>query len=224
MTFGVSGKLWRDSLVMYDRTTRSLWSQVLGKAIAGPLKGVSLQEIPSEQTTWVAWKKRHPETLVLEKPSLSGSGYAAYFRNPDVIGVVGSENPDPRLGVKALVYGMQRDERHAAVPFFVLEKRPVLNTTALGAPIVVMSPKGETAAAAFERTIDGATLTFERVPSTERLTVSDTNTGSTWSWDTGECVRGKMEGRKLLRIQGLAVYWGVWARFHPKTELIERQE
>ena len=31
-TFGVSGKLWRDALIMYDRDSRSLWSQIDGVA------------------------------------------------------------------------------------------------------------------------------------------------------------------------------------------------
>jgi hypothetical protein len=52
---------------MYDRKTRSLWSQVNGKAVAGPRAGEQLQEIPSEQTTWKQWRTRHPNTLVLVK-------------------------------------------------------------------------------------------------------------------------------------------------------------
>jgi len=35
LTFIVSGKLWRDSLIMMDRETRTLWSHVAGEAIHG---------------------------------------------------------------------------------------------------------------------------------------------------------------------------------------------
>lgn len=84
-TLGVSGMLWRDSLVMYDRATRSLWSQVNGKAVAGPLEGKRLEELSSEQTTWGEWKRRYPDTLVLVKPRLSGSQYEQYFENPSRI-------------------------------------------------------------------------------------------------------------------------------------------
>ena len=38
LTFMVSGMLWRDSLVMQDRETETLWSHVTGEAIRGPLK------------------------------------------------------------------------------------------------------------------------------------------------------------------------------------------
>ena len=35
MTFGVSGRLWRENLVMYDRQTNSWWSQASGRSRAG---------------------------------------------------------------------------------------------------------------------------------------------------------------------------------------------
>ena len=38
LTFGVSGKLWRDALVMFDRQTGSLWSQISGDAIRAELE------------------------------------------------------------------------------------------------------------------------------------------------------------------------------------------
>ena len=37
LTFGVSGKLIRNVLVMYDRETESYWSQLLGEAVDGEL-------------------------------------------------------------------------------------------------------------------------------------------------------------------------------------------
>ena len=52
LTFGVSGALLRDSMVMYDRQTGSYWTQVDGLAIGGALKGRALQAVPSVHTTW----------------------------------------------------------------------------------------------------------------------------------------------------------------------------
>ena len=60
-TLGVSGMHWRDALIMYDRASKSLWSQVLGEAVAGPEKGRKLEEIPSELTTWTDWKTEKKE-------------------------------------------------------------------------------------------------------------------------------------------------------------------
>lgn len=46
--FGVSGKLWNSNLLMYDRKTDSLWSQVLGEAVVGEMVGTKLAVVPSD--------------------------------------------------------------------------------------------------------------------------------------------------------------------------------
>ena len=67
MTFGVSGKLIMNTLVMYDHQTESLWAQSLYKGVEGPLAGVDLELIPATQTRWDRWLEAHPDTLVLDK-------------------------------------------------------------------------------------------------------------------------------------------------------------
>ena len=52
LSFGVSGMRYRDALVMFDRETSTLWSQVDGRAIKGPLAGQVLQPVPSIHATW----------------------------------------------------------------------------------------------------------------------------------------------------------------------------
>ena len=65
--FGVSGILRNSALVMYDRSSFSLWTQE-GRAIAGSLKGLRLRQLPSLRTTWAVWRDRYPQTLVMTKP------------------------------------------------------------------------------------------------------------------------------------------------------------
>jgi hypothetical protein len=65
LTFGVSGRLYKSNLLMFDRQTDSLWSQLLQKAITGPLTGKKLVMLPSEHTTWEFWRRQHPDTVVL---------------------------------------------------------------------------------------------------------------------------------------------------------------
>lgn len=52
LTLGVSGALWRDALVMFDRASGSLFSQVDGRALRGAHEGRAMEEIPSVVTTW----------------------------------------------------------------------------------------------------------------------------------------------------------------------------
>lgn len=63
--FGVSGLLYKRNLLLYDRQTNSLWSQLGGEAVAGPLAGSELRLLASTETTWEEWKRAHPKTRVL---------------------------------------------------------------------------------------------------------------------------------------------------------------
>ncbi|GAB4178353.1 MAG: hypothetical protein OHK0026_02760 [Rhodocyclaceae bacterium] len=79
LSFGVSGLLYNSDVLLYDRQTRSLWSQLLEKAISGPMRGRALATIPLTHTTWGDWRKAHPDTRVLSRDT----GYArAYDRDP----------------------------------------------------------------------------------------------------------------------------------------------
>jgi hypothetical protein len=66
LTFGTSGKLADDALVMYDRETESEWKQPLGRAIAGPLEGTELDVVPAMMTTWERFREAHPNGEVLQ--------------------------------------------------------------------------------------------------------------------------------------------------------------
>ncbi len=46
LEFGTSGKLYNSNLVMYDRSTKSLWSQALGEGIVGNYAGIKLEKFP----------------------------------------------------------------------------------------------------------------------------------------------------------------------------------
>ena len=50
---------------MYDHRTESLWSQILSKAVTGPMTGTPLRTFPLVETSWKDWKSHHPDTLVL---------------------------------------------------------------------------------------------------------------------------------------------------------------
>jgi len=63
--FGVSGLLYHENLLLFDQETESLWSQLRGQAVAGPLAGADLRLLPASVATWQSWKAEHPQTLVL---------------------------------------------------------------------------------------------------------------------------------------------------------------
>ncbi len=62
LTLIVSGKLWRNSMIMQDEQTGSLWSHVTGVCLEGEYQGKTLEQVPSVQTTWAEWQAAHPDT------------------------------------------------------------------------------------------------------------------------------------------------------------------
>ncbi len=67
--FGVSGYVYKDVFVIYDRATESLWWPVTDDAwtaVAGPRKGEKIPIIEeSPIVTLGEWRKQHPNTEVL---------------------------------------------------------------------------------------------------------------------------------------------------------------
>lgn len=74
--FGVSGLLYRSNVLMYDRGSESLWSQIKGEAVTGPLTGTELEVLPSTLTTWKKWRMQHPDTQVLSLETGFSRNYA----------------------------------------------------------------------------------------------------------------------------------------------------
>jgi len=87
LAFGVSGLLHNSDVLMYDRQTDSLWSQLAMKAVSGPQVNTELEWLASEHLTWAAWKEKHPQGEVLStqtgwQRNYSGSAYASYEQSP----------------------------------------------------------------------------------------------------------------------------------------------
>jgi len=88
--FGVSGLLYKSDLLMYDRQTESLWSQIRAEAVTGPLEGRRLELLRSRIEPWSAWRKRHPETTVLSRDTgyrrqYGASPYGDYARREELM-------------------------------------------------------------------------------------------------------------------------------------------
>ena len=76
-TFGVSGKLRNSDMVMYDRNTESWWQQFTGEGIVGELNGVQLTFVPSIMESFAEFRSRHPDGLVMQKPTTAVRPYGS---------------------------------------------------------------------------------------------------------------------------------------------------
>lgn len=127
LTFGVSGLLYNSDVLMYDRETESLWSQIMMKAVSGRMRGTSLRLLPLEHTTWLDFKTRHPNGKVLSR----GTGHARdYGRNPYSDYAFSPQlyfpvsHHDDRLFAKAEVVGVVLDGLAKAYPLDRLKTPP----------------------------------------------------------------------------------------------------
>lgn len=125
LSFGVSGLLYNSDVLLYDRQTQSLWSQILAQAVSGPLKGAKLTPVALSHTSWADWKKRHPDTLVLSTDTgftrdYGRDPYAGYAQDPTILFPVTGQSP--RYQAKEPVIGVEVGGKFKAYPFVELAK------------------------------------------------------------------------------------------------------
>ena len=126
LSFGVSGLLYNSDVLLYDRETESLWSQLLSKAVTGKHKGTSLKMLPIKHTTWADWKRIHHSTLVLSKNtgyrrSYSRDPYSGYEQSQHLYFPVFNKAPK-KYHPKERVLGLVSGKAYKAYPFIELNK------------------------------------------------------------------------------------------------------
>ncbi len=139
----MSGRLYKANVLLYDKETESLWSQLLRRSVTGPLTGKKLPVIPSVLVRWDKWRKLHPDTLVLSERTgyarnYSRDPYRSYHKNP----LAFFDFPLIKKGIKAkeLVYGVEVGGVRKAYPLKLLKalKTPLKDTVA-GVEVTIIS-------------------------------------------------------------------------------------
>ena len=224
LTFGVSGKLIMNALVMYDRQTDSLWSQFLGVGVRGKFEGTRLEPLGFSLTTWREWRDRHPDTLVLDQRGRRSDPYGGYYTDGSA-GVLGESVRDERLGRKEFVAGVQWDGGSKAYPFRHLNGDPIVNDSFRGTDLLIVFSADDATVAIYDRRVGGRALTFERAIGANAggvpMPLRDRETGSVWSGRSGEAVSGELAGEQLTLLPSLQVFWFAWSDFYRETEFYE---
>jgi len=217
-TFQVSGRLWRNSLIMVDRETETSWSQITGRAIDGPHRGAQLEKLAAVETTWEDWRTAHPETKVLKKSKeVLSSHYQSYFDDPEKLGLFRAQWLEERMPGKTLVYGASIGPHAVAVTEGALVDEVVEAT--LGDTPVVLARARDGGVRAFVARAEGEILELGRNPKTGE--VRDAG-GSIWDLGSGRCISGPRSGSHLESVAVTPVYWFAWSGFYPNTQVIDR--
>ena len=234
-TAGVSGLLFNNNLIMYDRRDgETLYPQMTFSGIKGSNLSESLVLMPVIETTWGYWKRLHPNTTVVS--SLNGEYtpdmYVHYpygdYRELDTVPFFSvfprlDSNPmAERFEPKSRVLGVRFGSQAKAYPFENLENEAVINDNVAGQDIVVVYYGAEQLAIPYFRWMD-QTLTFDRVASNDPVypfMLKDRETGTVWNL-MGEALEGQLEGRELAQVPAHNAFWFAWATFWRDTEIFQ---
>jgi Protein of unknown function (DUF3179) len=220
LEFGTSGKLYNSNLVMYDRTTKSLWSQAMAQGIGGTFAGIKLERIPFDVAYWKEWKQLYPDSKVLSTDTGSTRPYGAdpygdYYTNGEILFPV--SNSDDRVGLKEIVIGLENKGQYKAFKLQEIEDKKVINNQVNGKPIVLFSLH-PFMARVYDPVVNGQTLEFNYNIKDKKFV--DKQTNSMWNFD-GKSISGQMKGKQLTRLSFDEGFWFEWVAFHPKTELYD---
>ncbi len=217
-TFGSSGLLYRSNKLMYDHQTNTLWSQLTGEPVMGPLvgKGKKLPILPLTLTTWSEWKDRHPETTVLsldtgyQRDYRPGAAYGDYSASPNTMFPVWKRSSAP-LKQKDWIWVVDVDGVKKAYPMKALVKSPVLNDSVKQTSVVIVTDPVSEAVRAYvahgRKFRQGASGTL-----------IDNRSGETFRIEE-DALTAADGAIRLTRLPGHAAYWFGWYAFYPSAEV-----
>lgn len=230
--FGVSGLLYLNNLIMYDRgADSSLWPQMARGARCGNSTGIELPMLPAADMTWEGWTDLHPDTKVPAHNPAIGQSYASYrypYGDYEVEDNPGTLFPmpsvDTRRPPKERVFGIPggggSEAGGIAFPLGELRRLGAIGVAAatVGGRAVAVFWNGDgDGALAFHPRAGGRELNF----TVRDGAIVDRETGSRWTVE-GTAVAGMLAGAALDPIpEGYVAFWFAWAAFHPGGRIWE---
>jgi hypothetical protein len=237
LDFGTSGSLYQANLVMYDRQTESLWTQLDGRSVIGELVGEELRQLPLATVAWEDFANLHPEGQVLsldtgfDRP-YGRNLYASYEHRDRPVAGYFTGDADPTLPAYERVVAFEHDGVALAVPTRELADRRVVAADIGDVPVTIWHVDGMTSPLSSTEIAGGAVIgstgVFVAEVGGEETSFSasgpgefiDAATGSTWNI-LGEAESGPAAGDRLEPIPHLDTFWFAWATFQPDTILLE---
>ncbi len=199
LVFGNQGALYKTAMTWFDHTTGSIWSQPIGRALVGELRGAALTQIPSTLDTWAGFRARHPDALVLSN-GLSG---------PRLVLATPREN---------WVIGLALGDAAAAVDFSHARAAGLVQLTVGNEPVLVWVDAATGTVRAYLRRVANRALDFE--PAGDG-SLRDRETGSLWSAANGLALSGPLTGQALSPVPWTSSFDWAWRDFYPQSTFIE---
>ena len=198
--------------ILYDRQSGSWWSQIVGKALRGPMQGRELRQWPSTLTTWGRWRQLHPATTVYVDPGPAGP---RRFTEETWSWIL-TLTRDGSVANEDLVAGISGPKSARAWLLRRLYRAGrVVNDALDGEPVVVFLAADTVTVRILRRTVGKRTLTFRAAGDSLR----DDETGSVWDPMTGRAQSGPLAGKKIESVLFTTALWYAWHSQRPDTTL-----
>lgn len=185
-------------MTWWDHATGSVWSQVWGQAIAGPLKGTTLDLIPASIVPWGTWQAEHPDTLAMTNDKTGG-----FFNRSE----------RPRDG---WVIGIKIGEHSKAYYYPALTRDGIVNDFVGPYPVALYADPETRNVHAFLRQVDDRVITLNLDETGQNLV--NPETGAAWNIARGLAQNEAAQGETLLMVPYLSSFDWAWLDFHPKSE------
>ena len=148
--FGVSGKLRRSDLIMYDRTNESLWQQLSGEAIVGIDAGRLLDFLPAQIVSFEEFGAAYPGGMVLNRDTGTirpyGENPYVFYDTQSRMVVDVPEFEDARLDAKERVLAVEVNGEAAAFAWRALSEHVVIEAEIGGQAVVAFWQSGAVSA------------------------------------------------------------------------------
>ncbi|MFQ5640580.1 MAG: DUF3179 domain-containing protein [bacterium] len=231
LTFGVSGLLFNNNLIMFDRQTNSHWPQMRLQSDEGTLRNAKQIVLNSIETSWGSWKKLFPNTVILStdtgfnrpygRPGSAYPGYNVLNSRPLFpISFTDSRLPNKQR-VHGVIYGEDADSFTTKVyPIRLSQSTRLIHDVVSANPLLIIDSGENNFVVSYLREVDGTTLTFDLSGSLPDLpfTFKDNETGSTWNV-LGEAIAGPLAGTQLQRPVSYNAFWFAWGVFFRNAEI-----
>ncbi len=216
LILAASGRFQEGDQLLVDQQTGTLWSQLTGRPVEGPLagSGIRLQALPVVLTIWRSWFEEHPETRVLSLETGFQREYPIGGR-PEDDPVLPVSRRSPALPETAWVYGIIVDGTAKAYPVDRAAREGVIDDELAGHPIVVVADPGSDSRHRTVRAYERGDRVFTR-SGHAFLGASFVNDQDGHPWKIGDEALTLPDGKRLRRLPGDLVYWRGWFAAHPQ--------
>ena len=229
LEYGVSGLLFRNNLVIYDRNTGSAWSQMQLRSVGGDFSGTDFKMVQLIETSWATWREMYPDSEVMTTNTGFNRDYnifvygADYTTNHNNI-LFPIRNEDNTLQRKQRVHTLlppNATELSKVKAYLLSDFGPsttLLKDEFMGEEVLLVGNSTHELMNSFKlETAFEQELILEPVDGELPIIMRDQHGNS---WDIfGYAVDGPNQGERLTEARAYTGFWFALADFYPDIEL-----